>query len=187
MERHRTIVSISAAVSLLAGLSALAPPAALAGGPLLSGYGGPGAGAQSIIGATLLNGPSGGSGGGGSGGSGGLSSSSGGNASPSGTSSGAGTASNATAGGGSGPAAHAHRAAHTPGSTAAHPHSGFVQSSTAGGGGASASLPGTMEAAAVSAGSPWFSGGDLLALVLAAGMLALMAVATARLARAHHE
>ncbi len=36
---------------------ALRPRGALAGGPLLSGYGGPGAGAQAIIGGTLLNGP----------------------------------------------------------------------------------------------------------------------------------
>ncbi len=45
-------------------LLAVHAPVALAGGPLLSGYGGPGAGAQAIIGGTLLNGPGGGSGGG---------------------------------------------------------------------------------------------------------------------------
>jgi hypothetical protein len=41
----------------------------------------------------------------------------------------------------------------------------------------------------MSAGASWFTGGDLLALVLAAGVLALVAVATLRLAGtgAHHD
>jgi hypothetical protein len=39
----------------------------------------------------------------------------------------------------------------------------------------------------VSAGTPWFSGGDLLALVAVAGALALMAVATMRLAGTNHD
>jgi hypothetical protein len=38
----------------------------------------------------------------------------------------------------------------------------------------------------VSAGVSWFSDGDLLALVLVAGVLALTAVATLRLARTQH-
>ena len=48
-------------VLLLASLAAA--PASASAGPLLSGYGGPGQGSQAILGATLLNGPSGGGGG----------------------------------------------------------------------------------------------------------------------------
>src|SRR5580692_5124645 len=67
-------ITLGALASL--ALFAIPAPAALAGGPLLSGYGGPGAGAQAIIGGTLLNGPKGGSGGGSGGGPGDSSSSS---------------------------------------------------------------------------------------------------------------
>lgn len=72
MRRNR--ITLGALASL--ALFAIPAPAALAGGPLLSGYGGPGAGAQVIIGGTLLNGPKGGSGGGSGGSPGGSSSSS---------------------------------------------------------------------------------------------------------------
>ena len=52
-----------ALAALLAG-ALPAAPAAAAGGPLLSGYGGPGEGNQAILGSTLIGGPSGGAGGG---------------------------------------------------------------------------------------------------------------------------
>jgi hypothetical protein len=44
-------------------------------------------------------------------------------------------------------------------------------------------------AASVNAGVGWFTGGDLLALMLVAGVLALVVVATVRLSGtgAHHE
>jgi hypothetical protein len=62
MRSHRRIVSTAAlAVALSAAVPANAP-----GSSLLSGYGGPGAGNQAIIGATLLNGSGGGGSGGGS-------------------------------------------------------------------------------------------------------------------------
>ncbi len=70
MKRQRTIVSHSPCSRVR---PRSLPAAALAGAPLLSGYGGPGAGAQAILGATLLNGP--GSGSSGSGSSGGSSAS----------------------------------------------------------------------------------------------------------------
>jgi hypothetical protein len=58
-------------VLALAGfMSVMAPLTAYAGGPLLSGYGPPGAGEQAIVGSTLLGGPRGGAGSGGSSGSG---------------------------------------------------------------------------------------------------------------------
>jgi hypothetical protein len=62
MRRRQHTISIVTLVAVAGGL-ALAPAAASAGS-LLSGYGGPGQGNQEILGATLLNGPSGGGGGG---------------------------------------------------------------------------------------------------------------------------
>lgn len=62
MNRKIRIASVSV---LIVGLSVVSPSAALAN-PLLSGYGGPGAGEQALIGSTLLGGPHGGGGSGGS-------------------------------------------------------------------------------------------------------------------------
>src|SRR5450755_4896336 len=58
MTSHRTISLI---LTLLAGLMTVAPSSVFAG-PLLGGYGGPGAGNQAILGSALLNGPPGGGG-----------------------------------------------------------------------------------------------------------------------------
>jgi hypothetical protein len=185
MRRNRITLG---ALALLA-LVAIPAPAALAGGPLLSGYGGPGAGAQAIIGGTLLNGPKGGSGSGSSGGGSGASSS---------ASDGAGSSSSpatnasrvATGGGRVAPASSGGQ-----GSSAAPRRGGGVatdRGASAGSAGAysSQSRPDASTATSVSAAgtSPWFSGGDLLALVLAAGVLTLVAVATVRLSGmgAHH-
>jgi hypothetical protein len=65
MESHRRIMIVSALAVAIA-LPVLVPAAALADS-LLSGYGGPGAGNQVLIGSALLNGPGGGGGGGPSG------------------------------------------------------------------------------------------------------------------------
>lgn len=65
MKGHRRTLLTSAVTALL---SALAAPAAYASSPILSGYGGPGAGEQVILGSHLLNTPSGGGSGGPSGG-----------------------------------------------------------------------------------------------------------------------
>jgi hypothetical protein len=64
-------IRIAAALALTGLLTAATPLTAFAGSPLLSGYGGPGAGEQSIVGSTLLNAPHGGGGSGGSPGTGG--------------------------------------------------------------------------------------------------------------------
>jgi hypothetical protein len=64
MRRQRNRISI--VILAIACGSAFAPAGASAGS-LLSGYGGPGQGSQQILGATLLNGPSGGGGAGGEG------------------------------------------------------------------------------------------------------------------------
>jgi hypothetical protein len=58
MTKNRTITSI---VIVLAAVAA--SPGAAAANPLLSGYGGPGQGSQTILGSALLNGPRNGSGG----------------------------------------------------------------------------------------------------------------------------
>jgi hypothetical protein len=63
MNRNIRIASALALASFIAGAS---PLAAYAGSPLLSGYGGPGAGEQAIVGSTLIGGPRGGAGSGGS-------------------------------------------------------------------------------------------------------------------------
>lgn len=55
---------IASALALAGFLSVLAPVTASAGTPLLSGYGGPGAGEQAIVGSTLLGGVRGGGSGG---------------------------------------------------------------------------------------------------------------------------
>jgi hypothetical protein len=58
-------IRIASALTLAALLSVAAALPAFADSPLLSGYGGPGAGEQAIVGATLLGGPHGGAGSGG--------------------------------------------------------------------------------------------------------------------------
>jgi hypothetical protein len=157
----------------LAVLLAAAPAAALAGSPLLSGYGPPGAGEQAILGSTLLQGPHGGAGQGGSSGSGG----SGGPVSGSGTSTSRGTGPART-----GPAGRS--------SSSAGGHAGIAGASQAHGaagaeaGRSDASLfvyPSSLRSS--SAGSPalGISGGDLLLLAGTIAALALLGTLTIRL------
>ena len=188
MRRNRITLGTLA----LLALSAIPVPAALAGGPLLSGYGGPGAGAQSIIGGTLLNGPKGGAGGGSSGSGSGAGSSSGDSSSSSSSSSSATNASRvATGGRRTAPAASGGQGSRAALRRGGGGGSAKGRGASAGSNGAysSQSHPEASTAASVSAaGSSWFTGGDLLALVLAGGVLALVAVATVRLSGmgAHH-
>lgn len=175
MKRHSTIVST---LALVAGFCVGAPATAAASGPLLSGYGGPGAGSQAILGSALLGGGSGGSsqggsGGGSVGGSGGVSSSVGSNAAPV-RSGGHPTGGSSTGTGG--PTHGVSRPASTRGS-ATHP----------GAAGASPQTPSPQVGQATgSVSSSWFSGADLLALVLAVGVLVLVGLATVRIARTQH-
>jgi hypothetical protein len=188
MRRHRTT-----AAALVFAASVLLPAAAHASGPLLSGYGPPGAGTQSILGASLVNGPGGGSNGSSTGGG-----AAGGGSPGSAVASGGGAVSATSAQGAASRFASGQRhASGTP------QHGGGANSgasaSTAGG-----AAPGTHPraaganpnsahlgaAAAVDnseAGASWLSGSDLLALVLASGALALVALATIRLARTGHD
>ncbi len=172
-------------LGLIAGIASLLPvPAAAAGGPLLSGYGGPGAGDQAIIGAALIGGPSGGgSAGGGSGGSGsgGRSVAASGEASGSGgaVATGGSTVGGSPEGGGAGSHSSSKARSHI-GSATHHRAAGANPQNSAHRGDLGAV---TAEEAAES----WFSGGDWLALVLVAGVLALLALTTVRLARTRHE
>jgi hypothetical protein len=161
-------------LALLAAIAGIAPASALAGGPLLSGYGGPGAGDQAILGATLVGGPSGGSGGGGSG---------------SASAAGAG-ARGASVPSSAGVATTAGRSARptSPGSSGARAGTLTANQQRAGGTN-SKSSPQLEDLSAVggsAAAQSWFTGGDLLALALVAGVLALVAVTTLRLTRTRH-
>jgi hypothetical protein len=166
MKRH----TIASTLALIVGLGVYAPATATASGPLLSGYGGPGAGSQVIVGSGLIGGggaSSGGSGGGSGAGSPGIATSVG--------SSTSGTASRASAGAGSqGERSSSHASAR---GSATHP----------GAAGATPPIPNLQAGQAANASSPaWFSGANLLALLLAAGVLVLLGLATVRLARTQH-
>ncbi len=191
MKRHRTIAST---LALLAGTLA-APTAALASGPLLSGYGPPGAGAQTILGASLVNGPSGGSGDGSGGSAGGGASGAG--------SIGGGANVGGAAGSGSKLAGAAGRSAANPRSAAGTTREGHGGRGGSGSTTAAGAPTGTQSRAAganpkksqlgaaalvsASESTSWFSGSDLLGLALASGALALVALATIRLTRTEHD
>lgn len=180
MTRHRTIILI---VGCLVAFGTAPSDAALASS-LLSGYGGPGQGNQAILGSALLNRPGGGSGGGGSGSSGsgsGEESGSLASGADSSTSSSeaasSGARSSTRSGAGrktSSSAADAGRGSQTPRSAAA-----------------SASPPSIADVyAAAERGRPapstpafGLSGADLLLIVLALGMLALIGLLSRRLTR----
>jgi hypothetical protein len=160
--RNRTATLITAA--LLAGLviapSCLAAPA----GSLLSGYGGPGAGDQAILGSALVGGAGGGGGG-------------------DRTSGGAGAGGSATGGGlsatsqtaprGNGERSGGTKGGHGASGGASATYKDFTSSPSA------AVVPTTEEAGALG-----LTGSDLLILLLVAGGLVLIGAVTRRLARA---
>lgn len=195
---HQKIKIVSALVPALAlVVCGLLPPVALAGGPLLSGYGGPGAGEQSILGSTLVGGSGGGSGSGGASGSGGGSGSGGSSGGSTGGSQGGGGAASSTgATGGSsavdaGPGQAGTAKSRTGealtrrgrrrlgGSAAVRPGTASV-----GRAGVNAYVyPTTLHAASYSSPVLGISGGDLLALVVTIATLALLGVLTIRMGR----
>lgn len=161
MRRQSAIITTAALVLVLVGV---AIPSAEAAGPLLSGYGGPGQGNQAILGAALLNGPSGGGGGG--------------SQSPATT---PGTSSSASSQSPSGAGA----------STGAKSHGGGARSTRGPSAGASAGRPrayssssGLTAPQAAVGGAPalGLSGADLVYIILALGALAVTAAFTVRLA-----
>lgn len=172
-----TSTSKIARIAAVLALSIVLTPTTAPASPLLSGYGGPGQGNQAILGAALLNGPSGGGRGGGSSGGG----SSGGGSS----SSGAGDlAAPATPTGAQGS-----------GSPPRHSGSGTAGKHGVSGAGTSASAPNARHAASGAAGAYNVSAGGgsaqpllgltgdvLLYIVLALGVLAFTGVLTRRFA-----
>ncbi|MGH2903720.1 MAG: hypothetical protein ACRDK7_09080 [Solirubrobacteraceae bacterium] len=160
-------------MSTLMAASAVVPSVASAG-PLLSGYGGPGAGNQVILGSALIGGA-----GGGGGSTGGSSGSSGPPSAPGAATTGAGGATSSGTGGhgsstrgGSSQAAGARGASHRNGAPA--------------GSSARTNLALSREASSQpsSGGALGLSGVDLVYLLLAIGALAFTGFVTGRLARA---
>jgi hypothetical protein len=169
MTRRLTIT----ATSLVLAASFASPAAAVAAGPLLSGYGGPGQGNQAILGSALLNGGSGGG-------------SSGGRHAGNGTQvarasngeAGAGAPAGASAGAAGGAPAAASRArGKHPASPVAGGSSGHVAASAD-----SSSLTASRGGAGGSQ-TLGLSGADLLYILLAFGVLVFTGLLTRRLAR----
>ncbi len=175
MSRKSRIPAVFALVGLL---SVSVSGAAFAGSPLLSGYGGPGAGEQAILGSTLLGGHSGG---GASGGSSGTGSSSGssvpGTVSQSSVGGTGATSRSTSTGAGSGRAG-----SEGFGSPRGRPTNEVVARSprTA----TSAFVyPSSLRSASASSSAFGISGGDFLVLLAAIAMLTLMAMFTLRVSR----
>ncbi len=177
---------ISPALVLATAMLVLAPTTAFAGSPLLSGYGGPGAGEQAILGSTLIGGSRGG-GASGSGGSGGASLSGSAGASTSGSSGTSSTGSGsvrgskvdtANAGSSSGARGNASKGGATSQAPRSRRATGVV------GGSVSAYVYPTSQGSIPSA-SPLsgISSGGVLLLIGILATLALVAVLTQRLSR----
>jgi hypothetical protein len=173
---------ISSALALATAMFVLAPTTAFAGSPLLSGYGGPGAGEQAILGSTLVGG-SGGGGAGGSSGSGGSGSVSLSGSAGVSTSS-AGGVSSTGSGSARGSGVGAANAGSGSGGTTSNGGTSRGGRSTGVGGTASAYVYSTSQGSLASA-SPLtgISSGDLLLLVGILATLGLVAVLTLRLSR----
>ncbi len=190
MNRKSRIVVVLVAFGLV---PAAASPVALAGSPLLSGYGGPGTGEQAVIGSTLIGG-GGGSGSSGSAGSGGSSSANsttagGAGSTVPGTTSAVTGGSSAGGGGsrasskGSGAGEGASGAKHAGGS---HTGGSAAIRGTTGGRGIQVHAfvyPTALRSASVDSPALGISGSDLLLLLAAIATLALVAAATLRLSR----
>jgi hypothetical protein len=177
-EMNRTI-RIAPTLALAGALFVSAPSVALAGSPLLSGYGGPGAGEQAIVGSTLIGGPRGGAGSGGSSGSR-RSTGAGREGSGGSTSNGSGgaLAGAARSKGGSGSSA---GAAGKGGGASQAGHAGGAQ---AGGANANAYVyPGSLRSAASDSPVLGISGGDMLLFVATIATLTLIGTLTRRLGR----
>jgi hypothetical protein len=176
---------ISSVLALAGAMLVLAPTTAFAGSPLLSGYGGPGAGEQAILGSTLVGGSGGGAGGSSSsGGSGGanLSGSAGASTSSAGGTSSRGSGSARGSGVGAANAGSGSRDTTSKGGANARGPQG--ERSTGIGGAASAYVYSTSQGSVASA-SPLtgISSGDVLLLVGILTTLGLVAVLTLRLSR----
>lgn len=189
MSRKSRIAVVLASLGLVL---ATVSPMAFAGSPLLSGYGGPGAGEQAVIGSTLIGG-----GGAGSGGSSGSSGSSGSGSSGSVPTAG-GSASNTTSAvtGGSSAGGFSGGSGGKGASSAGHPHGSPRGAGSTSNHSATSNTRAQVHAfvyptgpRSTSADSPalGISGTDLLLLLAALATLTLVAVATLRLSRLQRE
>jgi hypothetical protein len=173
MTRRLTIT----AISLVLATSFASPAAAVAAGPLLSGYGGPGQGNQAILGSALLNGGSGGGSSGGRHAGNGTQVARASNGEVStGTGAGAPAGASAGAAGGAPAAASGARGKH-PASPVAGGSSGHAAASAD-----SSSLTASRGGAGGSQ-TLGLSGADLLYILLAFGVLVFTGLLTRRLAR----
>jgi hypothetical protein len=170
MTRRRTIISIGGSLVVLA----CASPVAARASTLLSGYGGPGQGNQSMLGSALLNGPGGGATGGGSAGASGSTSSSSGEATPA-SSRVAKSPATGSSNGERGVSANAKRRARgaTPGDAKAGAATSVAEEYAAAERGARAPSTATFG----------LSGAELTLIALVLGTLAIVSVITRRLAR----
>jgi hypothetical protein len=204
MNRNRRIAS---ALALAGFLCMPVSSTAVAAGPQLSGYGGPGAGEQTILGSTLLGGAGGGSGGGSaSGGSGGASSS--GGSGGSGSSRGAAQAgSGGSAAGGAGSSTTRRSGGGISGGSSGAPGGSTGGTSASSGGGAPTNThsaqpvggkihssaraavtgvyvyPSSLRLASSDSSAFAISGGDVLVLIVVVLAIALVGVLTMRLGR----
>jgi hypothetical protein len=178
--------SITPALVLAGAVFAFVPTAAFAGSPLLSGYGGPGAGEQAILGSTLLNGSHGDGGSSGSSGSGGAG---GADEVGSGTTSGSRVSTRPGAGSPSRAKAPGSASGSSGGSKSFKGVGSTSRSSAAGGStggrasGASTSVYPRSAASAASSSVIGMSSGDVLAFIAVIATLTLIGVFTVRLAR----
>jgi hypothetical protein len=176
-------IRIASALALMGASLTAAPAVALAGSPLLSGYGGPGAGEQAILGSTLLGGPHGGAGSGGSSGPGGSGGSGLGGSDGTTPASGSGPASSGTGlsrAGGSPARSSAPKSATrnaSRGSSASRPHAAGANRTGA------YVYPSLRRSASSDSSVIGMSSGNVLALVGIVAMLALIGVLTVRFAR----
>ena len=183
------VLRIASALALASFVSVLAPAIAAAGSPLLSGYGGPGGGEQSILGSALLGGAgpggssgSGGSGGVGRGGSGGTTSGGSGTGLARATGSAEGLSSAGTGGTGAGGVASRPGGGST--STRGGARTGRNASTPAHGAATRAYVyPSSLRLASADSSVLEISGGDVLLLVATIATLGLVGVLTIRWGR----
>jgi hypothetical protein len=169
-------------LALTTAMLVVAPTTAFAGSPLLSGYGGPGAGEQAILGSTLVGGSGGGAGGSPSSGGSNLSSSADSSTSSAGGTSSTGSGSSGGSGVGGANASSGSRGSTPKGGVSSRSPQG--QSTGVGSGTANAYVYATSQGSVASA-SPLagISSGDVLLLVGILATLGLVAVLTLRLSR----
>jgi hypothetical protein len=179
-------IRITSALALTSVLCASLPVTASAGGPLLSGYGGPGAGEQAIVGSTVLNTPRGGAGSGGASSGGAVGSQGPGGAGQEGAAtSSSGSSAHGSSGGGQGSSGGSPSSPGSSSSRTAHtiPESRHARAGAAAPHRADYVYPTSAAAAESGTSAIGISSGDVLLLVGILASIGLVALITVRLAR----